>query len=375
MTDGTVVAQLPLLSRIYHGASIAAVQGFMASMRIYEQWHSWYYATDLNPPSIVKTYECRPSLPIRTFFPESYDQTAPQTLPMLFSIHGGGFCIGDPQDDDAWNVSFANAHDILVVALNYRKAPFYPFPTAIHDLEALMLAVYDDESLPINKSRIAVGGFSAGGNLTLSVCQLPSIREKVKPTAALSIYSVVDQSIPSEEKVKMRYYKPNLGPGLRSSPTDFLARFAPTFTWSYVPVGEDLQNPLVSPSFAPPETLPLYIFILAAELDQLAPEAWRMASKWAGRPVPPLTEKVGQEQPASEKGGLVLDDERFVFEHIGGDGKSSVRWLLVPDQLHGFDHLPPHVHGSEEAFQDAQLKTKKYQELLGDWLHKVVWKA
>jgi poly(3-hydroxybutyrate) depolymerase len=64
------------------------------------------------------------------------------------------------------NERFASMHNVLVIELNYRKAPAHPFPTALYDLEALMLAVFDDESLPIDKGRIAVGGFSAGGNLT-----------------------------------------------------------------------------------------------------------------------------------------------------------------------------------------------------------------
>lgn len=264
-------------------------------------------------------------------------------------------------------------HNMLVVALNYRKAPAYPFPTATHDIEALTLAVFDDESLPIDKSRIAIGGFSAGGSLTLSVCQLPSIRQKVKPSAAVPIYSVVDKSIPTEVKISTRYYKPDLAPGIRGEPTDFLAKLGDIFLWSYINPGVDLQDALLSPYFASTDTLPPHIFFVATELDQLAHESWCMANKLAGRPEPPFTEKVGQEKRAAEKGQLILDDERYAFEHVDEGGKRSIRWLLVPDQIHGFDRLPPNWHG-QESLEDAKLKEVAYQKAVGEWLQDFVWK-
>lgn len=306
------------------------------------------------------------------FFPKNYDQTSPENLPLVFSIHGGGFCIGAPEDDDRWNRRFADEHKVLVVELNYRKAPWYPFPTAVHDLEALMLAVVSDESLPFDKNRVAITGFSAGGNLTLSVAQLPSIREKVKPSALLPVYPSVDQTIPSSERMKRRHYKPELVPGARGSTTDMLARFSPIFKWSYVNPGQDLKDPLLSPFFAAEDTLPPNIYIVAAELDQLAHEGWRMACKLGNRPLPDPENLVGQAKPATRTGALILDDDRFAWQH--DTPNRSTRWLLVPDQIHGFDHLPPRWYGHLPSWEDAQTKTEQYQKLLGEWLHQVVWK-
>lgn len=271
-------------------------------------------------------------------------------------------------------------HDILVIELNYRKAPWHPFPTAVHDLEALLLAAVADASLPIDKDRVAIGGFSAGGNLTLAASQLPSVREHVRPRAAVLLYPSVDFTVPLAAKLAARHYKPPAG---RSSATnasassgDYLRHLVPFFNWSYLPVGQDLRDPLLSPYFAAREDLPPHVFVLAAELDMLAHEAWRFASKLAGgsRPVPTLEEKVGQEKPAEEGTRLILDDERFSFEHVDEGGERSVRWLLVPDQIHGFDVGPPRLHGSEEAFEDAKVKTKAYQKLMGEWLFDRAWK-
>ena len=109
------------------------------------------------------------------FFPSSYDPTSAAVLPSLFTVHGGGFCIGHQRDDDEWNRAFADAHGVLVISLNYAKAPAAPFPTAPRDVEALLLAALADASLPIDRTtdgpttRTAIAGFSAGGNLALAV--------------------------------------------------------------------------------------------------------------------------------------------------------------------------------------------------------------
>ncbi|KAI0120992.1 Alpha/Beta hydrolase protein [Xylariales sp. AK1849] len=354
--------------------STALYNGFMTRLiQTVFGFSKWYHRSLPSPsdaaPTLVKTYDCRPSLTVRVFFPSTWVQTGSQSLPCYLNIHGGGFCVGCPDDDDKWNRSFADTHNILVVELDYRKAPAHPFPTAVYDLEALIQAVYDDESLPIDNHRLAIGGFSAGGNLALAVSQLRSVRGKL--SAACPIYPLVDQSIGSEAKVKTRYFKPDLGSGLRSHPTDLLSTVSVFFRWSYIPYGHSLKDPLLSPFFAPRGDLPRKIFIVAAELDRLAHEAWRMASVLAHRPEPPLNERVGQERPSAPE-ELILDDERFAFGHVD-DGGREVQWLLVPDQIHGFDLEPLGFHGSEESFQDAQVKTKAYQNILGDWLHKSVW--
>ncbi|KAI0888405.1 alpha/beta-hydrolase [Annulohypoxylon maeteangense] len=362
--------RLPILQQISFGVTVYSIQ----ILNTIVHWYRERTTPSKFTPNIIKYYQCRPSLSVRIFFPKSYDPNTSQApLPTLFSIHGGGFCFGDPSNDDKWNSNFASMHNVLVISLNYRKAPSYPFPTATYDLGALMLATFDDESLPIDKSRIAVGGFSAGGSLTLSVCQLPSIREKVKPKAAIPIYAVVDKSIPMEIKTQTRYYKPDLGSGMRAESTDYLEAMSPMFFWSYINPGTDLKDPLLSPYFAPRDTLPPHIFFISAELDQLVHESWCMASKIAGRPEPTFSERAGREKRSAGKGELILDDERFAFEHKDEDGKSSVRWLLVPDQIHGFDKLPEKWQG-EEGFEDAGLKETAYQKLAGEWLYDVAWK-
>ena len=55
---------------------------------------------------------------------------------------------------------WAKRTNMLVISLDYSKAPLHSFPTAVHDVAALATAVLSDESIPIDKTRVAMGGWS-----------------------------------------------------------------------------------------------------------------------------------------------------------------------------------------------------------------------
>ncbi len=298
----------------------------------------------------------------RIFFPESYSRESGEKLPVLFTVHGGGFVIGRPHDNDAWNRSFASKHNMLVIGLNYAKAPANPFPGPIYDLEALLGSAIADTSLPIDAERVAMAGWSAGGNLVLAAAQLESVKARVK--AVVPFYPVVDFVPSTETKTHLRRYKPELG-GFRGKEKDYLLVLAPTFNWSYLPPGQSAKDPLLSPFYAPPESLPDNIFLVGCELDLLSHEAWRMAAQLAGRKVPMLDQPVGREEAGAD-GELVLDDERFHFEEVS-EGK-RYRWLLVPDSVHGFDQKIEALARDPTMLKDKYAKTDKVIDLVGKWL-------
>jgi acetyl esterase/lipase len=298
------------------------------------------------------------------------DANSQKKLPIILSIHGGGFVVGNPRDDDHFNYTFANMHSVIVIALNYSKAPQVRFPTPIYDLEQLILAILSDSSLPIDKDRVALMGSSAGGNLALSVSILPSMCgsgdgvRRIK--TVIPMYPVVDMSVRREYKTQTRQYKPSLG-GFRAKPYDFLLQLSPVFDAAYTLPSQDLQDPLLSPIYAPKETLPPNIFFIGIELDMLAGEVWRMACELAG--VEMADQTVGKSQTGPE-GNLILDDERFSYEVKTED--RSYRWLLIPDQIHGYDHYEKMkiLHRDSRLSKDAELKMKEAQKLIGEWLFK-----
>ena len=96
-------------------------------------------------------------------------------LPVVFYVHGGAFQI--LSKDTHWMTGLAFArHGYLVVNISYRLAPQHRFPAAIDDTCAAWLWMLREvERLGGDRTRIAVAGESAGGNLitalTLATCQ------------------------------------------------------------------------------------------------------------------------------------------------------------------------------------------------------------
>ncbi|CRG83537.1 hypothetical protein PISL3812_00889 [Talaromyces islandicus] len=288
-----------------------------------------------NCPTLIKRYPCRPDLETRTFFPpDYYARGTPGLLPLYLDIHGGGFAICDAQFDDRFCVSWAKRTGMIVVSLNYRKAPLHPFPTATHDVVAVARAVLEDEFLPIDKSRVAIGGFSAGGNLALSAAQLPGLKGIVK--AVVAYYPVVDFGCPAAEKLVARRYT--------DGPRDVLQHVAEVFDWGYVSPGQNRRDPLLSPCYARPEDLPSWIYIIGAQWDMLRLEAQLMMHRLAG-----LDDRVEHLTPAFEKG--------------------NYKWTIATGCSHGFTHGLLGDLG--DVVVPKEMREKIYQEA-HTWLKKSV---
>jgi acetyl esterase/lipase len=263
----------------------------------------------------------------RVFLPPGARSQSPSntTYPLLISIHGGGFAICDPQGDDHVNRVFSEEHDFVVVSINYRLAPRNPFPDGVHDVGEVIRAVLADSDLPVDHSKVAIMGFSAGGNLTLAVAQLPGIREKVQ--SLVPFYPVTDFS-----SVYKREYKTT-----PDGKDDMLKDLAPLIDWAYINPGQDKTDPLLSPIYASREQLPQRIFFICAEHDCLCYEANIMATKLAG-----------------QEADLGSDWE-----------KNGIKWRMVP-QTHAWTHMPK---AGEAGIQEQKELRILYAEI-AEWLRR-----
>lgn len=363
-----VKAALPLHKRVLYGLAVYSFQYLvigpgMATWHLYDR----FFPAETHP-TFSKSYKCRPRLPVRIFFPKSYDRSSPRPLPLLLSVHGGGWVVGDPADNDAWNSKFANQHSALVVALNYGKAPTNPYPGPRLDVEAIIAAVFADPELTphMDRSKVGITGFSAGGALALSVSLSPAVRDKIT-AGCVPVYPVTDLSVPMEEKAATRRYKPALA-GARGATSDFLRPMGPLFDWSYVPIGQDLRDPLLSPYFADRASFPRRMWLIGCELDLLGHEAWRLACKLAGREIPGMDERIGQQDLVENgKPGVMITkgDQRYCWEEKNRDGE--VKWLCVPDATHGFD-MAEQMRSDPDTVKDGHMKRDALITLTGEWL-------
>ena len=84
---------------------------------------------------------------------------------VVLYFHGGGYIIGSPRTHRAMLAELSQASGARVLALDYRLAPEHPFPAPVEDSVASYCWLLNEGYDP---SRIAVGGDSAGGGLTVS---------------------------------------------------------------------------------------------------------------------------------------------------------------------------------------------------------------
>lgn len=282
-------------------------------------------------PAFSKTYPERPKLKHRFFFPDSYDSGS--SLPLYIDVHGGGFAFGSPAHDDEYCAFLSRKFKFLVVSIQYSLSPLATFPTPVEDVSAVVKAILNDDSLPIDQSRVAIGGFSAGGNLALAACQSPSLQGRIK--AAVPWYTPVDWSVDYDYKLASRPYR-------HAGDVDGLATFAPIFNNVYLPTGTDQRDPRLSVIYAKRSDLPQYIFAIGAEYDMLNDEARRMMIRLAGE-------------------SKVTGAELTAFERE--DGK--LRWRMATGAEHSFTHW--WLKRGHKAAAAKPIAERWFTEV-GEWL-------
>lgn len=118
---------------------------------------------------------------------------SPGTRPALLWLHGGGYVMGEPEQDMALIGNILDRLDLVIVSVDYRLAPEHPFPAALDDAQAALAWLVDQSaSLRIDPARIAIGGQSAGGGLAAALAQLAVDQGPVRPAFQLLMYPMLD---------------------------------------------------------------------------------------------------------------------------------------------------------------------------------------
>lgn len=175
--------------------------------------------------------------------------------PLVLNAHGGGWVLGNLQQNDWACSTLAARLDAVVVSVDYRLAPEHPAPAAVDDCWAVLTHLLRDASaIGADPGRVAVIGDSAGGNIAalLAIRHRDALRGggPDAPTVPLRhqvlVYPAVDLTL-SSPSVAARPHAPVLP---RRSIDAFLRHY---LTGS----GLEPDDPAVSP--------------LHADLDGVAP--------------------------------------------------------------------------------------------------------
>jgi acetyl esterase/lipase len=186
-----------------------------------------------------------------------------QPAPVLINLCGTGLAIPFHGIDDDFCRFVAKATGSVVLDVNYRLAPEYPFPAALNDVEDTVQYVLDHPS-EYQASRLSVSGFSSGGTLALA--------------ASTTLPRGTFQSL------IVFYPATNLfqDPSVRKAPAPGGKERSPFWTRifreSYIR-GMDPRDPRISPAFADTHNFPDNMLFVTGELDASAVEAEELAER------------------------------------------------------------------------------------------------
>lgn len=120
--------------------------------------------------------------------------SGPGPWPVLVYLHGGGWVSGSPTTHAKLARRFAEA-GYLVFNVDYRLAPEHPFPSPLEDcIQAIRWAARVAAQYGGDATRLAIGGDSAGGNLSAAAAVALADDPDLRIRAALLIYGVFDFS-------------------------------------------------------------------------------------------------------------------------------------------------------------------------------------
>ncbi len=128
----------------------------------------------------------------------------PRPAPCFIDIHGGGFVFQGFGSIFRHAAAYAKKAECAVIYVQYRLAPDHPFPYPQEDCYAALCWIFKHaDELGVDRSRIGIGGNSAGGTLAVTSCMMARDRETgFAPLFQLLIYPWLDDRNVSESSLK-----------------------------------------------------------------------------------------------------------------------------------------------------------------------------
>ncbi len=197
--------------------------------------------------------------------PHMEARTAPP--PALLYIHGGGWTMFSIETHDRLMREYAARAGIVVIGIDYSLSPEAKYPVALNEVVNAFRALRRDAAtFGIDRAAIAIGGDSAGANLSVAACLALRAANEPLPVAMLLNYGAFD---PAATPSYARFD----GPAYMLTISE-MDRF-----WdNYTADSAALTDPLVAPLKADLAGLPA-TFLAIAECDILADANLAMAAR------------------------------------------------------------------------------------------------
>lgn len=174
-----------------------------------------------------------------------YRPVIKRMLPALIYLHGGGWKIFSLDTHDRLMREYAARAQIAVIGVDYALAPEARFPIALKQVLAVTSELArKGAALHIDGTRLALGGDSAGANLSLAAALALGAEGLHLLRGLLLLYGVYDNSI--SDLTAQQYG----GPAYMLNTTEMA-----DFWENYLAHPEDSLNPLARPILASAESL------------------------------------------------------------------------------------------------------------------------
>lgn len=221
---------------------------------------------------------------------------------VLLFFHGGGYCSGSILSHRRMVTETGRAAKVRTLAVGYRLAPEHPFPAALDDALAAWRFLRDSGFTP---ERIAIGGDSAGGGLTVALInRLRELGDK-GPACAWLVSPWTDLTLSGATLVT----KDAVDPIIHKGYLDELAR-------AYLPPAIERTDPRVSPLFADLAGLPPTLIQVGAS-ETLIEDSTRFAAVAGAANVPVTLEIWPNMIHAWHLWNAHLADGREAIAHAG----------------------------------------------------------
>jgi acetyl esterase len=199
-------------------------------------------------------------LPVRIY------RAQPGTCPALVYFHGGGWVAGSVDTHDGACAALAQDAQIVVIGVEYRRAPEHPFPLPNDDaFAALEWIAANARVLDVDADRIAVGGDSAGAHLAAGLA-IEARGRDIPLAFQLLIYPVIEPDFESAS-----YLEHAISPTLTRA--DMIGYWA-----HYLGDALATRDPRAVPSRAMTLARLPPAHVVVAELDPLRDEGVRYAN-------------------------------------------------------------------------------------------------
>lgn len=195
-----------------------------------------------------------------------------QNKKAIIFVHGGGWVIGSLSSYTKTCIEIAKKTKRLVISIDYRLAPEYPFPAGFNDCyDAIKLILNYLNEINIQNKDVCLMGDSAGANLIAAVSIKASKTKEFKVLQQVLIYPALQSDYSNNTKYKSVIEKGKDYFLTQKQLQDYISL--------YVKDEKDLSNPYVSPIkakflFFQPKTL-----LVTADNDPLRDEGKHYAKR------------------------------------------------------------------------------------------------